>query len=201
MFESQFQSNPMEKYLGIKIVLCFLFSCNKENQPTPVKRPKIFASDTAISSPPAQDFDLKSDFGKDSIRFYLNGQNGNFLFFDYSKQYNCLTFYTSKYNNFWCKRSYLWVFIPQLLPTDTLYSLNSKFAYGTMQDCDVGEDIYQEDTTKINNIYLHYDSTMSVLTGYFDVKSVIDPRWPKTNYKNPNEIFFQNCRFRLKLPK
>jgi hypothetical protein len=191
----------MEKYLGLAIILCILLSCNKEDAPTPIKRPKIYASDMAISSFPSHGFDFQSDFGKDSIRFYLNGQNGNFLFFDYRKEYNLLTFYTSKYNYYWCKRSYLWVVIPEKLSTDTLYSLNYKFAYGTIQDCDVYEDIYQVDTSKVNNIYLHYDSTTSFLTGYFDVKMVIDPRWPKTNYMNPNEIFFQNCRFRLKLPK
>ena len=191
----------MKKYLGFVIILCFLFSCNKEDEPIPVKRPKIYASETATSSLPAHDFDFQSDFGRDSVLFYLDGQNGNFLFFDYNKQHNLLTFYTSKYNNFWCKRSYIWLFVPERLPTDTIYSLDSLFVYYTMKDCDVGEDVYQADTSKINNIHLHYDSTMRVLTGYFDVKVVIEPRWPKTNYKNPNEIFFQNCRFRLRLPK
>ncbi len=191
----------MEKYLGFAIILCFLFSCNKQDEPAPIRRPKIYTSDTAISGLPAQNFDFQSDFGRDSVRFYLDGQNGNFLFFDYNKKYNELNFYTSKYNNFWCKRSHFQLYLPKTIPRDTTYDLKDKCIYFTLKDCDVGEDIYQVDTSMGNNIYLHYDLTTSVITGYFDVKVVIDPRWPKTNYKNPNEILFQNCRFLLKLPK
>lgn len=189
----------MKNIIYIICILIYLISCEKQESVSIVKKPNSIKNTGVQIVSSIEKPSFIDDFGKDSIVFNFNGQKTNFLFFDYNKKYYNLTFYTSKYNNYWCKKSYIWLFIPSKQFTDTVYSLNTMFAYRTSKDCDVGEDIYAVDTTYNNLIQLHYDSTFKELKGYFDVRMVHDSRFPKDNPMNPDNVFFENCRFKLKI--